>query len=154
MDLLTIPSALLNIRSRRPFVLSRSSFPGIGRFSGVWTGDVRSDWEQLRNSIPGEETLTLKAGQVFFIHFLSFYTIFHLHCPTEKIFKTLAEICNPSPQRCCNSVCPGCRSSEQTSAASEATPPRSCACDGCSWAPSTLSWGTTMTGRILWGTAA
>nr|XP_004558392.2 lysosomal alpha-glucosidase [Maylandia zebra] len=45
-------SALLKIRRKRPFVLSRSSFPGIGRFSGVWTGDVRSDWEQLRFSIP------------------------------------------------------------------------------------------------------
>uniref|UniRef100_A0A3Q2CAI2 Alpha glucosidase n=1 Tax=Cyprinodon variegatus TaxID=28743 RepID=A0A3Q2CAI2_CYPVA len=44
--------ALMKIRGKRPFVLSRSSFPGIGRFSGVWTGDVRSDWEQLRFSIP------------------------------------------------------------------------------------------------------
>uniref|UniRef100_A0AAQ5YWA8 Lysosomal alpha-glucosidase n=1 Tax=Amphiprion ocellaris TaxID=80972 RepID=A0AAQ5YWA8_AMPOC len=45
-------SALKNIRRKRPFVLSRSSYPSIGRFSGVWTGDVRSDWEQLRFSIP------------------------------------------------------------------------------------------------------
>ncbi|CAB1342332.1 unnamed protein product, partial [Coregonus sp. 'balchen'] len=46
-------SALVKDRGSRPFMLSRSSFPGIGRFSGVWTGDVRSDWEQLRYSIPG-----------------------------------------------------------------------------------------------------
>ncbi|XP_061829447.1 lysosomal alpha-glucosidase isoform X2 [Nerophis lumbriciformis] len=45
-------SALVKVRGKRPFVLSRSSFPSIGRFSGVWTGDVRSDWEQLRYSIP------------------------------------------------------------------------------------------------------
>ncbi|AWP18876.1 putative lysosomal alpha-glucosidase [Scophthalmus maximus] len=44
--------ALMKVRGKRPFVLSRSSYPGIGRFSGVWTGDVRSDWEQLRYSIP------------------------------------------------------------------------------------------------------
>uniref|UniRef100_A0A3B5ANW4 Glucosidase alpha, acid n=1 Tax=Stegastes partitus TaxID=144197 RepID=A0A3B5ANW4_9TELE len=44
--------ALLAVRRKRPFVLSRSSYPGIGRFSGVWTGDVRSDWEQLRLSVP------------------------------------------------------------------------------------------------------
>uniref|UniRef100_A0A4W6DRM1 Lysosomal alpha-glucosidase n=1 Tax=Lates calcarifer TaxID=8187 RepID=A0A4W6DRM1_LATCA len=44
--------ALTTVRAKRPFVLSRSSYPGIGRFSGVWTGDVRSDWEQLRYSIP------------------------------------------------------------------------------------------------------
>ncbi|XP_067088732.1 lysosomal alpha-glucosidase isoform X2 [Osmerus mordax] len=45
-------SALVRVRGARPFVLSRSSFPGIGCFSGVWTGDVQSDWEQLRFSIP------------------------------------------------------------------------------------------------------
>ncbi|XP_034046312.1 lysosomal alpha-glucosidase [Thalassophryne amazonica] len=45
-------SALINTRGKRPFVLSRSSYSGIGRFSGVWTGDVQSDWEQLRYSIP------------------------------------------------------------------------------------------------------
>ncbi|XP_058510617.1 lysosomal alpha-glucosidase-like isoform X3 [Solea solea] len=44
--------ALTKVRGKRPFVLSRSSYSGIGRFSGVWTGDVRSDWEQLRFSIP------------------------------------------------------------------------------------------------------
>uniref|UniRef100_A0A3P8WJY7 Lysosomal alpha-glucosidase n=1 Tax=Cynoglossus semilaevis TaxID=244447 RepID=A0A3P8WJY7_CYNSE len=44
--------ALMKITGKRPFVLSRSSFSGIGRFSAVWTGDVRSDWEQLRFSIP------------------------------------------------------------------------------------------------------
>lgn len=44
--------ALTNIHRKRPFVLSRSSFPGIGRFSGVWTGDVKSSWEHLQFSIP------------------------------------------------------------------------------------------------------
>lgn len=49
-----IGRALVKARGKRPFVLSRSSFPSIGRFSGVWTGDVRSNWEQLGYSIPCE----------------------------------------------------------------------------------------------------
>lgn len=61
-----VHSALVKVRGKRPFVLSRSSYPGIGRFSGVWTGDVRSDWEQLRFSIPGEE-----------VYFLCFYAVAH-----------------------------------------------------------------------------
>lgn len=60
LGLAAVISALLEIRRKRPFVLSRSSYPGIGRFSAVWTGDVRSDWEQLRFSIPGEEMPFLK----------------------------------------------------------------------------------------------
>ncbi|XP_061159667.1 lysosomal alpha-glucosidase isoform X1 [Syngnathus typhle] len=52
-------SALVKARGKRPFVLSRSSFPSIGRFSGVWTGDVRSNWEQLAYSIPSVLKLSL-----------------------------------------------------------------------------------------------
>lgn len=57
LGLASVLSALMKVRGKRPFVLSRSSFSSIGRFSGVWTGDVRSDWEQLRYSIPGEKIL-------------------------------------------------------------------------------------------------
>nr|XP_032653105.1 lysosomal alpha-glucosidase isoform X3 [Chelonoidis abingdonii] len=44
--------ALVKVRGKRPFVISRSTFAGHGRFAGHWSGDVRSSWEQLYYSIP------------------------------------------------------------------------------------------------------
>ncbi len=37
---------------KRPFVLTRSGFPGIQKYAWVWTGDNASHWEQLESSIP------------------------------------------------------------------------------------------------------
>lgn len=50
------PRALVKARGMRPFVISRSTFAGHGRYSGHWTGDVWSNWEQLSYSVPGEHT--------------------------------------------------------------------------------------------------
>ena len=43
--------ALKEIRERRPFIISRSTFPGQGHYGGHWSGDVVSDWTNLRRSI-------------------------------------------------------------------------------------------------------
>uniref|UniRef100_A0A1B6F1T2 P-type domain-containing protein n=1 Tax=Cuerna arida TaxID=1464854 RepID=A0A1B6F1T2_9HEMI len=44
--------ALLEVRkNQRPFVISRSSYPGHGHFTGVWTGDVFSTWDDMAHSI-------------------------------------------------------------------------------------------------------
>lgn len=44
----------MKARGTRPFVISRSTFAGHGRYAGHWTGDVWSSWEQLSYSVPGE----------------------------------------------------------------------------------------------------
>ena len=44
-------SALTEIRSKRPFVLSRSSFLGTGKHSAKWTGDNGATWDDLKSSI-------------------------------------------------------------------------------------------------------
>ncbi|KAF5269885.1 hypothetical protein FQR65_LT05683 [Abscondita terminalis] len=44
--------ALADIRGKRPLVISRSSFPGLGRYAGHWSGDVYSKWYDMKYTIP------------------------------------------------------------------------------------------------------
>lgn len=41
-----------SLKGKRPFILSRSGYPGIQRYAAVWTGDNRSFWEHLSMGIP------------------------------------------------------------------------------------------------------
>uniref|UniRef100_A0A8P4K6Y5 Alpha glucosidase 2 n=1 Tax=Dicentrarchus labrax TaxID=13489 RepID=A0A8P4K6Y5_DICLA len=52
-------SALKRIIAKRPFVISRSTFPSQGMYSGHWLGDNRSQWKDLYTSIAGMLTFNL-----------------------------------------------------------------------------------------------
>jgi len=43
--------ALVAVRKKRPFIISRSSYPGHGFYGGHWTGDINSQWHDMRRSI-------------------------------------------------------------------------------------------------------
>ncbi|XP_023237283.1 lysosomal alpha-glucosidase-like isoform X2 [Centruroides sculpturatus] len=43
---------LKTLLNKRPFVISRASFAGLGHYSGNWNGDILSTWDDMRWSIP------------------------------------------------------------------------------------------------------
>uniref|UniRef100_A0A1B6EMJ2 P-type domain-containing protein n=2 Tax=Cuerna arida TaxID=1464854 RepID=A0A1B6EMJ2_9HEMI len=43
--------SMQQIRNKRAFVVSKSSFLGLGRYAGVWTGDIESSWDDMAHSI-------------------------------------------------------------------------------------------------------
>ncbi|XP_078521078.1 lysosomal alpha-glucosidase-like [Lissotriton helveticus] len=53
MEAKATASALIKLRKKRPFVISRSTFPSQGKYSGHWLGDNRSQWKDMYWSIPG-----------------------------------------------------------------------------------------------------
>ena len=38
---------------KRPFVISKRSFPGSGQYSGYWIGGGNTSWESLKMTIMG-----------------------------------------------------------------------------------------------------
>lgn len=45
-------SILTKLRGKRPFIITRASFAGIGHYSGHWSGDIPSTWQAMKLSIP------------------------------------------------------------------------------------------------------
>lgn len=59
MEAKATSSALSRLLGKRPFVISRSSFPSQGLYSGHWLGDNRSQWKDMAASISGILTFNL-----------------------------------------------------------------------------------------------
>lgn len=59
MEAKVTASALKRILGKRPFIISRSTFPSQGLYSGHWLGDNRSLWKDLYTSIAGMLTFNL-----------------------------------------------------------------------------------------------
>lgn len=39
--------------NKRSLMLTRSSFPGVGKYSGHWLGDNAANWNDIKWAIPG-----------------------------------------------------------------------------------------------------
>ncbi|XP_071953702.1 lysosomal alpha-glucosidase-like isoform X1 [Antedon mediterranea] len=52
-EMVATHQVLINIRNKRPFIISRSTFPGSGQYGGHWLGDNDSEWSDMYYSITG-----------------------------------------------------------------------------------------------------
>ncbi|XP_060837223.1 lysosomal alpha-glucosidase-like [Rhopalosiphum padi] len=51
VETISTHDALSEVKNTRPFIISRSSFPGFGHYAGHWTGDINSSWDDMKQSI-------------------------------------------------------------------------------------------------------
>lgn len=147
-------------------MLTRSAFPGAGKYSGHWLGDNGANWNDIKWAIPG----MLEFG-LFGIPYVSSrgskgvaqwrrsplghvgvpvcLTGMAVLCVSHVSYRLCVWCVSRVDCACLGSVlmsrCPLGASlrSEQTSVDSLMTPVRSCVVAGCRWGPSTPSAGTT-----------
>jgi len=80
LETMATTKGLEELTNKRAFVLSRSTFPGSGKYGGHWTGDNYSTWAHLYYSIGSMLNFQMFGipYAVFFIHLFSllFFLIF------------------------------------------------------------------------------
>jgi len=50
---------LMSFNTQRPFMMSDSTFPGSGAYTGSWLSNYKRTWEDMRNSIAGVMNLNM-----------------------------------------------------------------------------------------------
>jgi alpha-glucosidase (family GH31 glycosyl hydrolase) len=70
LETISTYKALVAVTKKRPFIITRSSFPGTGTMAGKWSGDNFSTWDDLFNSISSILTFNIFGIPVrrFLIH--------------------------------------------------------------------------------------
>jgi len=89
-------SACRNATGQRCYVISRSTYPGAGKFTGHWLGDNTSKWPHLKASIIGVMEFNL-----FGFPYVSNFALISFNTFLRKVLKLtpiLFQFCVVSPK--------------------------------------------------------
>jgi alpha-D-xyloside xylohydrolase len=83
--------ALFELQGKRPFVLSRSTYVGSGKYAAHWTGDNKGTWEDLRYTISTILNFGIFGMPMVGADICGFYPAFY---PTLRYPISTEELCN------------------------------------------------------------
>ncbi|KEH44226.1 putative glycosidase [Medicago truncatula] len=83
--------ALSELQGKRPFVLSRSTYVGSGKYAAHWTGDNKGTWEDLRYTISTILNFGIFGMPMVGADICGFYPSFY---PTLRYPISTEELCN------------------------------------------------------------